>query len=214
MITTCFLDTFWCGRDVSVNWSLDEEACSTFNSKIVFRVDWAMNITTDVLICCLPFPLLYQLQLNRRQIWGLIITFSLGAITIVVSVVRFATIEVIQAWTNVFVLSMAEMAVAIMVVSLPSMRSYLRRGGFFASKQTYGYSASGHQYAPNSRSEHLKLSSNNKSKHSARSRPDEEDSGSEVELNIMGKNVIYETRRISVQFSPVDDRLEDDKRNS
>lgn len=56
MVTTCFLDTFWCGRDVSVNWSLDEEACSTFNSKIVFRVDWGMNIMTDVLSeyfpCC------------------------------------------------------------------------------------------------------------------------------------------------------------------
>lgn len=49
MISTCFLDTFWCGRDVSVNWSLDEESCSTFNSKLVFRVDWALNITTDVL---------------------------------------------------------------------------------------------------------------------------------------------------------------------
>jgi hypothetical protein len=54
-----------------------------------------------LIVCILPFPLLYQLQLNRRQIWGLIITFSLGAITIVVSVIRFATIEVIQAWTNV-----------------------------------------------------------------------------------------------------------------
>jgi hypothetical protein len=104
---------------------------------------------------------------------------------------------------------MAEMAVAIMVVSLPSMRSYLRRGGFFASKQTYGYSSSDQQHrTPNVRS------TNNKSKHSARSHPDEEDSGSEVELNLMGKkNVIYETRRISVQFSPVDDRLESGKKD-
>lgn len=48
MITTCFLDTFWCGGQVSVNWSLDDDACSTFNSKVVFRVDWVMNIATDV----------------------------------------------------------------------------------------------------------------------------------------------------------------------
>jgi hypothetical protein len=54
MVTTCFLDTFWCGSQVSVNWSLDEEACSTFNSKVVFRVDWGMNVLTDVLSkCCL-----------------------------------------------------------------------------------------------------------------------------------------------------------------
>lgn len=49
MITTCLLDTFWCGQQVSVNWSLEEDACSTFNSKVVFRVDWVMNIITDVL---------------------------------------------------------------------------------------------------------------------------------------------------------------------
>ncbi|KAJ4986625.1 archaeal flagellin n-terminal-like domain-containing protein [Stagonosporopsis vannaccii] len=210
MITTCFLDTFWCGRQVSVNWSLDDDACSTFNSKVVFRVDWAMNIITDVLICVLPFPLLHQLQLNRRQIWGLIATFSLGAITIAVSVVRFATIEVIQAWTNVFVLSMAEMAVAIMVVSLPSMRAYIRRGGIFASKRTYGDSSSNHHHrTPVARSEHVKLSSSSRSKHGSRMHPDEEDSGSEVELNMLSrKDVIYETRRISVQFSPVDDQLE------
>ena len=48
MVTTCFLDTFWCGHDVSVNWSPDEDACSTFDSKEVFQVDWAMNVLTDV----------------------------------------------------------------------------------------------------------------------------------------------------------------------
>ncbi|KAJ4400017.1 hypothetical protein N0V91_008992 [Didymella pomorum] len=203
MVTTCFLDTFWCGSQVSVNWSLDEEACSTFNSKVVFRVDWGMNVLTDVLICVLPFPLLYQLQLNRRQIIGLIATFSLGAVTIAVSVARYATIEVIQAWTNVFVLSMAEMAVAIMVVSLPSMRAYLRRGGFFAgSRRTYGSSSSNPHRPPIDRTPHSKLSSNSRSKSSCRISADGDDSGSEVELNAMGrKDVIYATRRISVQFS-------------
>lgn len=49
MVVTCMLDTFWCGRYVSVNWSLDEDACSTFNSKVVFRVDWMVNIATDLL---------------------------------------------------------------------------------------------------------------------------------------------------------------------
>ncbi|KAJ8117177.1 hypothetical protein OPT61_g1556 [Boeremia exigua] len=206
MTATCFLDTFWCGRHVSINWSLDDDACSTFSSKMVFRVDWGMNVVTDLLVCILPFPLLHQLQLNRRQIWGLIVTFSLGAITIIVSVIRFATIEVIKAWTNVFVLSMAEIAVAIMVVSLPSMRAYVRRGGIF-SKRKYGDSSSNHQHhTANTRSDHLELSSNSKTKHRAGDFQDEEDSGSEVELNMVNrKDVIYETRRISVQFSTVDE---------
>ena len=49
MITTCFLDTFWCGRKVSTNWSTEEGTCNTFNSKEVFRTDWAMNVVTDVI---------------------------------------------------------------------------------------------------------------------------------------------------------------------
>jgi hypothetical protein len=49
MVTTCFLDTFWCGADVSVNWSPEEGLCNTFASKEVFRTDWIMNIITDLL---------------------------------------------------------------------------------------------------------------------------------------------------------------------
>jgi len=48
MVSTFFLDTFWCGRQVSSNWSADEAACDTFSSKEVFRIDWSLNITSDV----------------------------------------------------------------------------------------------------------------------------------------------------------------------
>ncbi|KAF2123835.1 hypothetical protein P153DRAFT_351315 [Dothidotthia symphoricarpi CBS 119687] len=211
MTMTCFLDTFWCGRQVTLNWSPAEGACNTFDSKEVFRIDWVTNVVTDLLICMLPFPLLRQLQVNRGQMWGLIATFSLGAITIAVSIVRFATIEIIHAWTNVFVLSMAEMAAAIMVVSLPSMRSSLRRGGIFSSMKTFGSSSS------RTENNHRKLTSgsnrftisSSRAKHDARVHL-EEDSGSEVELNSIGrKDVIYETRRISVQFSnSLDDKAQ------
>lgn len=55
MMTTCFLDTFWCGHEVSLNWSLDEDACNTFSSKEVFRTDWTMNIITDLFSTSIPF---------------------------------------------------------------------------------------------------------------------------------------------------------------
>ncbi|KAL7776187.1 hypothetical protein CFE70_006600 [Pyrenophora teres f. teres 0-1] len=151
----------------------------------------------------LPFPLLHQLQLRRRQIWGLVLTFSLGIVTIAMSVLRYATVEVIYAWTNVFVLSMAEMAVAIMVVSLPSMRSFLRRGGIFSSnKKSHTSSSQGPygQRTPGTGSQGF-MRPTRRVKHSVRVHT-EEDSGSEVELNTMTrKDVIYETRRVSVQFS-------------
>ena len=118
MVATFCLDTFWCGGRVAVNWSLEEGACSAFDSEKLFGIDWALNISSDVLsewhlfglpphanrrltVFLLPFPLLRELQLSRNQIWGLVATFSLGVITICMSTVRFATIEVIFAWTNV-----------------------------------------------------------------------------------------------------------------
>lgn len=118
-IVTCFLDTFWCGPDPSVNWSLEEGACSTYESKGVFRIDWAMNITSDILsksllgrwpfpprshaitVFSLPFPLLAGLQLKPRYIVGIAAIFSAGIITIAASVSRFATVEVIHNWPNV-----------------------------------------------------------------------------------------------------------------
>lgn len=99
------------------------------------------------------------------------------------------------------VLSMAEMAVAIMVVSLPSMRSYLRRGSFFSSRQTDGHSSSDHALRPSWR-----RSTQNRSRRSARSRRSEESSGSEVELNGMSKNVITKTHEISVESAPITEK--------
>lgn len=97
---------------------------------------------------------------------------------------------------------MAEMAAAIMVVSLPSMRAALRRGGIFAPRRTYGSSSS--------RTDHKSRTATNSSRfksistrggHSSRIHA-EEDSGSEVELNVIGrKDVIYETQEVTVQFS-------------
>lgn len=113
---------------------------------------------------------------------------------------------------------MAEMAVAIMVVSLPSMRAYIRRGGILASKGLYGSSSSNrHRHRISiTRNERFALSSKEGSKGSAPVHPEEDDSGSEVELNtIRRKDVIYETRRISVQFSDsTESRSQDPKKVS
>lgn len=96
------------------------------------------------------------------------------------------------------VLSMAEMSVSIMVVALPSMRAYLRRGTLFSSKKTYGSSGSRPGYGVQTPIVTFGTGGRRKT------RPDDplDDSGSEVELNTMArKDVIYETRRVSVQYS-------------
>jgi hypothetical protein len=101
---------------------------------------------------------------------------------------------------------MAEMAVAIMVVSLPSMRSFLRRGGIFSSHKFSGSSSSNTKYGLRTPiAKHHSF----RGKSHARAQRDE-DSGSEVELTTMGRtDVIYKTRHVSVQFSKsLDDSAE------
>ena len=47
-VCTCLLDTLWCAPNISSNWSMEEGACSAFNSLLVLQIDWAMNCFSDV----------------------------------------------------------------------------------------------------------------------------------------------------------------------
>ncbi|KAH7229868.1 archaeal flagellin N-terminal-like domain-containing protein [Fusarium oxysporum] len=211
MLTTCFLDTFWCGSNVSVNWEIDGE-CSTFDSKTVFRIDWVMNLISDMLVFALPFPLLFGLQLSRRYKAGLVAIFASGLITLGASIGRFATVEAIHAWTNVYVLSMTEIAAAIVVVSLPALKSLLHGLGLRSSKQNTTQTGSGynkHSGTVTTSSHFNKLSSgrdHHRELYASTARVAvgaEEDSGSEVELtNLQG---IYKSARISVTYQRRED---------
>ncbi|RSL56935.1 hypothetical protein BHE90_015640 [Fusarium euwallaceae] len=205
MVTTCFLDTFWCGPKVSLNWEIDG-GCTTFDSKTVFRIDWGLNFVSDMLVFALPFPLLFGLQVSKRYMAGLVAIFASGLITVGASIARFATVDTIHAWTNVYVLSMTEMTAAIVVVSLPALRSLLHGLGQRSSKQGTTQTGSGynkHSTTATTSSHFNKLSSgrDNGELYATTARvavAAEEDSGSEVELtNLRG---IYKSARISVTY--------------
>jgi hypothetical protein len=85
---------FWCGPNISKQFDVTNvaEGCSYWNENLVLG-DWIMNFLSDVLIFALPFPLLRQLALNRRQVFGLFVTFGLGILIIVVSICRFVTVR-------------------------------------------------------------------------------------------------------------------------
>ncbi|KAF2398388.1 hypothetical protein EJ06DRAFT_532137 [Trichodelitschia bisporula] len=124
-----FLAVFWCGPNVSRNWAPSKnpsrKACSVYDHRL-FKISFAMNISTDLLIFVLPFPLLATLSLSKRQLIGLCVTFGLGAITIAVSIGRCAAF-LSSDFLPLYVWSMAEMCTALMVSSLPSLRPLLRK---------------------------------------------------------------------------------------
>ena len=105
---------------------------------------------------------------------------------------------------------MTEMAAAIIVVSLPALKSLLHRRG----------EGSTPNYATGSRktgtaSSHVKLSSGRDPYVVATARAaSADDSGSEVELNRLEGNVIYKTARVSVTYQTREEMEQGNKQTS
>ncbi|KAE9966677.1 hypothetical protein EG328_008778 [Venturia inaequalis] len=124
-IAAMLLAVFWCGSRPSRNWEPGNIGCSLWDYTL-FKTDFALNISSDILIFALPFPVLTTLTLSTRQLVALCVTFGLGLITITVSIGRCVAL-LHNAFISLYVWSMAEMCTAIMVVSLPSLRPLLRK---------------------------------------------------------------------------------------
>ncbi|KAE8154101.1 hypothetical protein BDV25DRAFT_136247 [Aspergillus avenaceus] len=52
---------------------------------------WASfpNIVTDIILICLPMPVLWSLNMNRRLKWALTFTFAVGGMGLITSAIRF-----------------------------------------------------------------------------------------------------------------------------
>ncbi|KAJ9651201.1 hypothetical protein H2198_009503 [Neophaeococcomyces mojaviensis] len=148
-LTSILMDTLMT-RPISDNWSIENQLNSIWNSYTDFAVNWTLNISTDLLLFCLPFFVLNCLQLRRRQKIGLIGVFSLGLITICISLARFIAYTATDygiddadgnAWCT------AEMCTAVIVASLPGLKKLIVRGGTPSnahySRSTHGYDQKG-----------------------------------------------------------------------
>jgi hypothetical protein len=147
-----------------------------------------------VAVFVLPFPLLRHLHLNRNQVYGLLLTFALGLVTIAVNLARFITIQIGNNWNAVFIWSMAELAVAIMVVSLPALKTLIRRKNKGNNTSSKSFSNGRH---------YVVTASQHKSMFGRGEMLD--DGSSEVELNHLENDVIYKTKEISVNSRPIED---------
>ncbi|KAF6820881.1 archaeal flagellin n-terminal-like domain-containing protein [Colletotrichum plurivorum] len=114
-------DTFFCGKDVSVQWSQEEGACSVFYAPEPFILNFTLNLACYLAVYVLPVVLVVQGVLTSSK--GLTITFALGALTIMTTIIRFASLKIGTGQENlVYILSILEMTLAIIVVSLPGLK--------------------------------------------------------------------------------------------
>ncbi|PVH92585.1 hypothetical protein DM02DRAFT_619848 [Periconia macrospinosa] len=136
-VTILFDDTFFCGGNVSVQWSQEEGACSVFYAPEPFILNFTLNLTCYLVVYAVPVVLLTQGVFHNSK--GVAVTFFLGALTIASGIVRFVTLKVGTGQPNlVYPLSMVEMTLSIIVVSLPGLKPLLRGGriGKRASQET------------------------------------------------------------------------------
>jgi hypothetical protein len=81
------------------------------------------------IVFILPFFLLRYLHISRRQFWGLISIFGLGALAILMSVARIIALAVSATTTQVAVWTALECSIGIIVACCPALRVLLRRAG-------------------------------------------------------------------------------------
>ncbi|KAH7010677.1 uncharacterized protein B0I36DRAFT_219560, partial [Microdochium trichocladiopsis] len=135
-LVAIFVDTFWCGVNVPINWSIEPGACASYSSAVVFKLNWSLCFVSEVLLLLLPFPLLQNLRTaSRHEFASLNILFALGIITIAVSAGRFATMLVLINDISVYVWATTEFAVSQIIVSSMALRPLLKRiwSSFYSS---------------------------------------------------------------------------------
>jgi hypothetical protein len=128
LIVILCLNLFLC-RPISRNWVLPEadQHCYSSTARTPFAISSVANLVTDILIFIVPFSIIPAMgSMPRRQLVGLIATFSLGIITMVVFVAR-AVISAVSGIVAIGgLLSAIECCTAMIVACLPSLKILLR----------------------------------------------------------------------------------------
>lgn len=91
-VTILFDDTFFCGKNVSVQWSQEDGACSVFYAPEPFILNFTLNLACYLVVYAIPVILLARGVL--RSSTGVTLTFALGALTICSGIVRFVCLKV------------------------------------------------------------------------------------------------------------------------
>ncbi|KAF3938981.1 hypothetical protein ABW19_dt0203904 [Dactylella cylindrospora] len=170
-------------RPLSTAFQIGEGACETLHPGTSARaLLYAMgaDIATDIIIMALPLRLLYGLQINKKQKFGLVLIFSLGLLCVIFALLRgvgsIVGSAIMPIWLGVW--TQSECCVALIVACLPTLRTLLLSrkitggstngptGGYRYGSRKYG--VGGSSYARNSRlgnNTHVKLDDLSDSSH-------------------------------------------------
>ncbi|KAL5402194.1 hypothetical protein PMIN04_013027, partial [Paraphaeosphaeria minitans] len=91
-LTSLFDDTFFCGQDVSVQWSQEEDACSVFYAQEPFILNFTLGLTCYLAVYMIPVILLYHGIFQAST--AVLLTFAAGVLPIASGIVRFICLKV------------------------------------------------------------------------------------------------------------------------
>ncbi|OHF00003.1 hypothetical protein CORC01_04649 [Colletotrichum orchidophilum] len=113
-------------------WRGDTFEFERYNQGAWWMATAAVHLVTDMIILCMPIPLLSSLNLKRAQKAALIVTFGVGFITTAISVVRMSTLTHVftadVTWDVIpsLIWSEVELCCAVICACIPTLRPLLR----------------------------------------------------------------------------------------
>ncbi|KAH8178914.1 integral membrane protein [Sarocladium implicatum] len=119
-------------KPISMAWDI-RVGGECIDMAVLYIVTAAANICSDLVLFCLPIPMVYNLQIPRRQKLGLLFIFLIGSLTVVTSVVRVAILPGMLtnldltwaiSWASVWII--VEANLLIICAALPTVRKFFR----------------------------------------------------------------------------------------
>lgn len=91
-LTSLFDDTFFCGRDVAVQWSQKEGACSVFYAREPFILNYALGLSCYIVTYAISVVLLCRGYLQASA--GKKSALFVGSLPVISGTVRFICLNV------------------------------------------------------------------------------------------------------------------------
>ncbi|GJC79647.1 satratoxin biosynthesis SC1 cluster protein 4 [Colletotrichum liriopes] len=148
-VVTVLIAFFIC-RPLSDNWLLDLKNRNCGNQPAADGTMGVLNMITDIAVLVMPISHLWKLRLEMYKKIALIVTFSLGVFTCIVSALRLyylANLEYYDVTFNIpnaLIFSALEPGVGITLACIPFLRPLLGRSQYSPKGTANYYSSNGH----------------------------------------------------------------------
>ncbi|KAF2115424.1 hypothetical protein BDV96DRAFT_78329 [Lophiotrema nucula] len=148
-ITGVFVTIFQC-RPVSGAWDFTESDRKCINFVDYLYASSSITVATDLILCVLPWPYLWRIQMPVKQRIILCVLFGGGAGACVASIMRISKLETLRSMDVTYKcvpclnLSVIECSLGIICVSIPPLRPLATRlfpNGFRTSRSSSSNSA-------------------------------------------------------------------------